>query len=335
MARQRRRGRRRAGDRPDPFDRLPAGGPEANYKQNHREQFICRLTEPGASIRSSLARFADVYRHHAAVFSRYCDDRRFTPKQLRTIEALYIEGLSMHEFAAREGVEPQAISARIASLGNGDKAREFCEFWRDAHAGRQRRIVEAGNRGAEVVWDPGSLRLPADLPSVLSIEDVARLLDISPVTVELHARCGVLKCAGPSGLTFSPADVRVFVNRWLARGGVFRIRLPRFFANPWCIRPKRDRPDGSSESFAEAAVRRNEQSLRYRSKKVAQYRNSGLFLPDELSLIECRLHEREVQDWATRHGVSAEQALDTLDALEGRARLAGLPGFGKRRRGRR
>lgn len=139
MYRRRSRGFRKRNDNWRTLPDLPAGQ-HGRYKHNGRLSFCWRSQEleddERASIPSCLSIFADLYRHHAMVFARYRADGRFTPKQLRTIEALYIEGLSLREFALVEGVEPQAISARIDALAN--KALEFYRWWRRVNAGHQR-----------------------------------------------------------------------------------------------------------------------------------------------------------------------------------------------------
>ena len=67
---------------------------------------------------------------------RYRQEERCTNVELRTMRALWIEGLSLREFARREGVKAQAISARINGLAN--KAPEFYRWWRRKHFCHQR-----------------------------------------------------------------------------------------------------------------------------------------------------------------------------------------------------
>jgi len=52
------------------------------------------------------------------------------------IEALYIDGLSLREFAESAGVAPQAISSRINALAN--IAPEFYRWWRKVNVSHQR-----------------------------------------------------------------------------------------------------------------------------------------------------------------------------------------------------
>lgn len=135
MYRRHLRGRsRRDYDRRWPNLDVPAG--RSSHKQNGQRRFSWRDSDESASIPSCLGMFVDVYRHHAAVFARYRAEGRCSEKQLRTIEALYIEGMSLHEFAVLEDVSPQAIGDRINALAN--KAPEFCRWWRNTNASHQR-----------------------------------------------------------------------------------------------------------------------------------------------------------------------------------------------------
>jgi hypothetical protein len=125
--------------RPTLADLLPARPSIAQYRQNGDRRFLWCPPEDGcqeAMMPSCLSRYVDYYRHHATVFARYCAEHRCNPRQLRLIEALYIEGISLREFARREGVAPQAISARINALAQ--KAPEFYRWWRTLNHGRRR-----------------------------------------------------------------------------------------------------------------------------------------------------------------------------------------------------
>ena len=121
---------------PDPFRRIPSSTATSEYKINGRRHFRVPR-ERACSIPSSLGRYVDIYRHHAAVFARYCADGRFSEKQLRTIERLYIDGMSLQQFARAEGVSPQAILARIEGLAN--RAYVFYCWWRSVNGGRRRK----------------------------------------------------------------------------------------------------------------------------------------------------------------------------------------------------
>lgn len=85
---------------------------------------------------SCLQVFGATYRYHSAVFARYCAEQRLTPKQLRTVEALYIDGLSQNMFAGIERTTAEAIRQRI--LGMAIKAPEFYRWWRGLNQSRRR-----------------------------------------------------------------------------------------------------------------------------------------------------------------------------------------------------
>jgi len=131
---------RRGSDENRRYPDVPNGRLPRRYKQNGNPQFGWRSSddftdESLRSARSCLEIFVDIYRHHAAVFARYCAEGRCSMKQLRTIEALYMDGMSLRELAVVEGVSPQAISTRIDALAN--KAPEFYRWWRRSNASRQ------------------------------------------------------------------------------------------------------------------------------------------------------------------------------------------------------
>jgi predicted DNA-binding protein YlxM (UPF0122 family) len=60
-----------------------------------------------------------------------------TAKELRVVEALWLEGLSLRELARREGVAPQAIEIRIQGMRN--RALRFWFWWRLKNRMRARR----------------------------------------------------------------------------------------------------------------------------------------------------------------------------------------------------
>lgn len=115
---------------------IPAEPLARRYKHNGHSRVDWRVDDIGV-IRSCLSVFHDIHRYHATVFARYCAEERCSPRQLRLIEALFIDGLSLREFAEIERVTPQAISARIDALAN--KAPEFYKWWRRVNASHQRR----------------------------------------------------------------------------------------------------------------------------------------------------------------------------------------------------
>jgi len=129
---------------PDPFRRIPLRTSLSEYRHNGRRHFRSEH-EHEASVPSSLSQYVPLYRHHAAVFARYCSEGRLSPKQLHTIEALYIDGLSLRELAKLDGVAPQAISDRINAMAT--RAIEFYRWWRQSNLSRQRpREAAAGTR---------------------------------------------------------------------------------------------------------------------------------------------------------------------------------------------
>lgn len=115
---------------------LPGDGLSHFYKHNRMTRFAWREDGTQNSLSSSLGRYASLYRHHALVYERYRDEERCTATQLATVYALYIDGLSLQEYARREGKSPQAISDRINGLAS--KAPEFHRWWRTVNLGHQR-----------------------------------------------------------------------------------------------------------------------------------------------------------------------------------------------------
>jgi hypothetical protein len=76
-------------------------------------------------------------RRALSLYARYRSSDLCTPAELRTIEALMCEGLSLQQFRKCEGVSPAAIEARIQGLFW--KAPEFYNGWRKRHRNRRRR----------------------------------------------------------------------------------------------------------------------------------------------------------------------------------------------------
>lgn len=96
--------------------------------------FDSQIPEPAGRPARSHLRYYRRLRDRA--ISRYGREGRCSAAELRTIDALWIEGVSLREFARRENVRPQAISTRINGLAN--KAREFYRWWRRKNLMRQR-----------------------------------------------------------------------------------------------------------------------------------------------------------------------------------------------------
>ena len=91
----------------------------------------CPVVQPERSMLRELRRRV------SATMARYRMQNWLTPTQLRTIQALWIEGVSLREFARREGVKPAAIESRIDGVHT--KAPEFYKWYRLKHRNRRRR----------------------------------------------------------------------------------------------------------------------------------------------------------------------------------------------------
>jgi hypothetical protein len=78
----------------------------------------------------------DLRRRVSATFARYRSSEICTKAELRTIEALWIEGLSLRALARRDRVTPTAVADRISRLER--KAPEFWNWWRLKHRRRRR-----------------------------------------------------------------------------------------------------------------------------------------------------------------------------------------------------
>jgi DNA-directed RNA polymerase specialized sigma24 family protein len=79
----------------------------------------------------------ELLRRVSAELARYRTSGLLSEKELRTVEALWIAGLSLREFARREGVAPQAIEDRIQRLR--ERAPRFWLWWRLKNRMRGRR----------------------------------------------------------------------------------------------------------------------------------------------------------------------------------------------------
>lgn len=80
---------------------------------------------------------AELSRRVSAEVARYRMSKLFSLKELTTIEALWIEGISLRALARREGVAAQAIETRIERLK--DRAPRFYRWWRLKNRTRARR----------------------------------------------------------------------------------------------------------------------------------------------------------------------------------------------------
>jgi hypothetical protein len=85
---------------------------------------------------------AELLRRVSATVARYRNHGWCTPTELRTIEALWLDGVSLRELARREHVKPAAISARIEGLAR--KAPEFYRWWLLKHRRRRGARQDSG-----------------------------------------------------------------------------------------------------------------------------------------------------------------------------------------------
>ncbi len=83
------------------------------------------------------SRLPELLRRVAAEIAKYRMSGLCSPKELRTIEALWRDGISLREHARQERVTPQAIESRIAHLK--DRAVRFWTWWRLKNRIRARR----------------------------------------------------------------------------------------------------------------------------------------------------------------------------------------------------
>jgi hypothetical protein len=67
-------------------------------------------------------------RRVSAEIATYRASGLLSTKELRTVDALWSDGLSLREHARREGVAPQAIEGRIQNMKH--RAIRFWNWWR-------------------------------------------------------------------------------------------------------------------------------------------------------------------------------------------------------------
>jgi excisionase family DNA binding protein len=200
-------------------------------------------------------------------------------------------------------------------------------------------------------------------PEPLNTAACAAVLGVSERTVELFAESGQLKGhRSGTGWRFSPAAIRNFIAVRHAEGKILRSCLRRKDGNPWFFRTRRTATEAPADQtgrridqqcfrrggslishivFPEPLIpppptERRGASLyelrRERARRLALYRNSGIFSDEELSLIEARFYNASLTKWRTRHrNVSREAVSERLRRLEARVRAAGLPGWRKLR----
>lgn len=80
---------------------------------------------------------AELWRRVSAEIARYRMSDLFSLKELRTIEALWLEGISLRALARRERVAAQAVEDRVERLKN--RAPRFYSWWRLKNRARARR----------------------------------------------------------------------------------------------------------------------------------------------------------------------------------------------------
>jgi hypothetical protein len=97
----------------------------------HTESAVEQAQAPDPSQLSRLRRLV------SAEISRYRLSGLFSEKELRTIEALWTEGIALREHARREGVSAQAVEERIRGLRY--RAVRFWRWWRLKNRMRARR----------------------------------------------------------------------------------------------------------------------------------------------------------------------------------------------------
>jgi len=109
------------------------------YRRNGQIVFrmAATVSEQHLPANNSHSQLARLRRLRDLMIARYRTDGRCSPIEMRTVQALFVEGLTLREFARREGVAAQAIDSRINGLAH--KAPEFYRWWRIKHQSRRRR----------------------------------------------------------------------------------------------------------------------------------------------------------------------------------------------------
>ena len=101
------------------------------FRRNGQTSFVAVVYDPlevtpiPPPERSMLT---ELRRRVAAEIARYRMSGQFTETDLRTVEALWQDGMGLRELARRESVAPQAIAARLQRLQT--KAPRFYRWWR-------------------------------------------------------------------------------------------------------------------------------------------------------------------------------------------------------------
>lgn len=112
----------------------------STFRRNGKLRYAADAHDPLIPVSAAppeRSMLLELRRRVAAEIARYRMSGLFSPKELRTIDALWTQGLSLREHARREGVAPQAIEARIQRLRH--RAVRFWQWWRLKNRMRGRR----------------------------------------------------------------------------------------------------------------------------------------------------------------------------------------------------
>jgi len=108
------------------------GGQAASvlFRRNGQTSFMAVVYDPLKETPVPPAEesmLMELRRRVAAEIARYRASGDFSEIEIRTIEALWREGIGLRELARREGVAPQAITDRLHRIGS--KAPRFKRWW--------------------------------------------------------------------------------------------------------------------------------------------------------------------------------------------------------------
>lgn len=78
------------------------------------------------------SRMPELVRRRAAAMARYRNSGELSADELRTIERLWVDGMSLRAHAREEGLTPATISFRVGRMGT--RAVEFFNWWKIKHA---------------------------------------------------------------------------------------------------------------------------------------------------------------------------------------------------------
>lgn len=124
----------------------PIAGPtgtrvhQAVFRRNGEVGFVVTIAAPLDETpreNDDPSMLVELRRRVAAEIARYRMSGEFTPTEIRTVEALWQEGLGLRELARLDGVSAQAVLDRLQRLAS--KAPRFCRWWRIKNRCRARR----------------------------------------------------------------------------------------------------------------------------------------------------------------------------------------------------